>query len=109
MSDGDGTATTRGDDESERTTAATRRHGEAGQLDLHTPEELPDLLATRRYEEWPEDDLAHLRVILVDERKPGLIIDGQHRVAATEHIGGCPFIVSFLPFANWAELRSSSS
>ncbi|OBH86642.1 hypothetical protein [Mycobacterium scrofulaceum] len=73
-------------------------------LHLFSYGELRDLLASKAYESWDEDDLVRLRDLLVDERKPGLIIDGQHRVAATRNIGEVPFIVSFLPFANWAEL-----
>ncbi|UBV16891.1 hypothetical protein [Mycolicibacterium fortuitum] len=73
-------------------------------LHLFSYDELRDLLASKAYESWDSDDLERLRDLLVDERKPGLIIDGQHRVAATRNIGEVPFIVSFLPFANWAEL-----
>ncbi|WP_147068054.1 hypothetical protein [Terrabacter aerolatus] len=73
-------------------------------LHLYSYAELRDLLATKAYESWDDTDLVRLRDLLVDERKPGLIIDGQHRVAATRNIGEVPFIVSFLPFANWAEL-----
>jgi hypothetical protein len=45
-----------------------------------------------------------LREILIDERKPGLIIDGQHRVAATKRMGEIPFGVCLIPDAEWAEL-----
>lgn len=73
-------------------------------LHLFSYGQLRSLLASKAYEGWDEVDLGRLRDLLVDERKPGLIIDGQHRVAATRNIGEVPFIVSFLPFANWAEL-----
>lgn len=42
--------------------------------------------------------------ILKDERKPGLIIDGQHRVSATKNMGAIPFAVSLIPQAEWPEL-----
>ena len=82
-----------------------------GQLDSPLPNDLrlADLFALR--EAWRNrrisgDDprLATLREILVDERKPGLIIDGQHRVAATKGMGEVPFGVCLIPNAGWAEL-----
>ncbi len=73
-------------------------------LRLYSYRELRGLLASKSYESWDVADLERLRDLLVDERKPGLIIDGQHRVAATRNIGEIPFIVSFLPFASWPEL-----
>jgi hypothetical protein len=50
------------------------------------------------------DKLKKLKEILKDERKPGLIIDGQHRVAATKSMGPIPFGVCLIPGADWAEL-----
>lgn len=73
-------------------------------LNLLSYDALRDVLSSKAYESWDQTDLERLRDLLVDERKPGLIIDGQHRVAATRNIGDVPFIISFLPFANWAEL-----
>lgn len=73
-------------------------------LHLFSYAKLGDLLKSKTYANWDQEDLTRLRDLLVDERKPGLIIDGQHRVAATRNIGEVPFMVSFLPFASWAEL-----
>ncbi|MFL0295260.1 hypothetical protein ACJH6J_30235 [Mycobacterium sp. SMC-18] len=91
-----GTAETTDSDDAEKSAAEA--------LHLFSYDELRKLLASKAYESWDEGDLVRLRDLLVDERKPGLIIDGQHRVAATRNIGEVPFMVSFLPFANWAEL-----
>ncbi|MGV9793108.1 hypothetical protein [Gordonia sp. NPDC003422] len=76
----------------------------AESLHLYSYRQLREVLQSKTYENWDTKSQERLRDLLVDERKPGLIIDGQHRVAATRSIGEYPFIVSFLPFANWAEL-----
>ncbi|WP_147443403.1 hypothetical protein [Corallococcus sp. AB011P] len=39
-----------------------------------------------------------------DELKPGILIDGQHRVMGTKNLGDIPFLVTALPTANWPEL-----
>ncbi len=93
-----------GSEDSENSDADDGEISIAEALHLYSYRELRDLLASKSYENWPQEDLKKLRDLLVDERKPGLIIDGQHRVKATQNIGEIPFIVSFLPFASWAEL-----
>lgn len=93
-----------GAESAEKSDADDAEESAAEALHLFSYRELRDLLASKSYESWDEVDLVRLRDLLVDERKPGLIIDGQHRVAATRNIGEVPFMVSFLPFANWAEL-----
>ena len=45
-----------------------------------------------------------LKQMFKDELKPGLIIDGQHRVSGTKGTGHLPFSVLLLPFASWGEL-----
>ena len=45
-----------------------------------------------------------LRRMFKDDLKPGLIIDGQHRVSGTKDIGDFPFSALLLPFASWGEL-----
>lgn len=39
-----------------------------------------------------------------DELKPGLLIDGQHRVNGTKKLANIPFLVTALPSAAWPEL-----
>lgn len=39
-----------------------------------------------------------------DELKPGILIDGQHRVRGTRSIDKIPFLVTALPTAQWKEL-----
>ena len=39
-----------------------------------------------------------------DELKPGLLIDGQHRVRGSRPLGEIPFLVCALPTAQWPEL-----
>jgi hypothetical protein len=41
---------------------------------------------------------------VVQELKPALIIDGQHRVEATKLLGEIPFLVTALPNSDWSEL-----
>jgi len=41
---------------------------------------------------------------VIDELKPGILIDGQHRVIGTKHITNVPFLVTALPTADWPEL-----
>ncbi len=42
--------------------------------------------------------------LVMDELKPGILIDGQHRVMGTKKIGNIPFLVTALPLADWSEL-----
>ncbi|MGQ0504689.1 MAG: hypothetical protein ACT4TC_05160 [Myxococcaceae bacterium] len=39
-----------------------------------------------------------------DELKPGLLIDGQHRIHGTKKLASIPFLVTALPTAAWPEL-----
>jgi hypothetical protein len=39
-----------------------------------------------------------------NELKPGLLIDGQHRVMGTKKLGTIPFLVTALPTSQWPEL-----
>ena len=59
------------------------------------PDLLKDLPATALDDTYRE---------VVDELKPGLLIDGQHRVLGTRAIGTVPFLVTALPTADWPEL-----
>lgn len=68
------------------------------------PGELADSITKGSFVGWSEKDRLHLRDQLKDDRKPGLIIDGQHRIKGTARSGLVPFIVSLLPRSNWAEL-----
>lgn len=68
-----------------------------------TPGELARICRTSGYRAWPLQQQERLRDLLKDDRKPGLIIDGQHRVKGTLQ-ARIPFIISFLPGATWAEL-----
>jgi hypothetical protein len=61
------------------------------------------------YRDWPNDQAGQdqrqwLIRALKDELKPGLIIDGQHRVRGTKDLQDVPFLISLLPDANWPEL-----
>jgi hypothetical protein len=51
-----------------------------------------------------EDRLTVLYREVYDELKPGILIDGQHRVMGTKTIGNVPFLVTALPGADWPEL-----
>jgi hypothetical protein len=42
--------------------------------------------------------------MVIDELKPGILIDGQHRVMGTKKLGQIPFLVTALPLAKWSEL-----
>jgi hypothetical protein len=42
--------------------------------------------------------------MVADELKPGILIDGQHRVMGTKELGSIPFLVTALPLASWSEL-----
>lgn len=55
-------------------------------------------------EETSIDDLKLLYEEVREELKPGLIIDGQHRVAGTKKLGSIPFLVAALPLSDWPEL-----
>lgn len=50
------------------------------------------------------EDLSRLVREVSDECKPGLLIDGQHRVHGTKRIGRIPFLVTAIPHAAWPEL-----
>jgi hypothetical protein len=49
-------------------------------------------------------EIAKLHTEVVDELKPGVIIDGQHRVSGTKSLDRIPFLVASLPFGDWPEL-----
>lgn len=51
-----------------------------------------------------EDDMQNLYVAVRDELKPGILIDGQHRIKGTRKLGAIPFLVTALPDADWPEL-----
>jgi hypothetical protein len=42
--------------------------------------------------------------MVTDEVKPGILIDGQHRVMGTKALGDIPFLVTALPLSGWSEL-----
>lgn len=50
------------------------------------------------------ETLRELYEEVVDECKPGLLIDGQHRVQGTKKLGRIPFLVTAIPKAAWPEL-----
>ncbi len=52
----------------------------------------------------PLEELQQLNRIVADELKPGILIDGQHRVMGTKRLGTIPFLVCALPDAPWPEL-----
>jgi hypothetical protein len=54
--------------------------------------------------ELPETALRDLYREVTDELKPGILIDGQHRVMGTKEFPDVPFLVTALPTANWPEL-----
>jgi len=54
--------------------------------------------------ELPESALRDLYREVTDELKPGILIDGQHRVMGTKQFPDVPFLVTALPTANWPEL-----
>ena len=58
-----------------------------------------DLLA-----DLPESALRDVYREVTDELKPGILIDGQHRVMGTKQFPDVPFLVTALPTANWPEL-----
>jgi len=51
-----------------------------------------------------EDRLKSLYNEVYDELKPGILIDGQHRIMGTKSISTVPFLVTALPNADWPEL-----
>ncbi|MBZ0266227.1 hypothetical protein K8I28_16335 [bacterium] len=69
-----------------------------------TKEGLLEIKNSQSYKGFEDSEKTVLRDLLKDLLKPGLIIDGQHRIKGTRSIGKVPFIVSFLPYADWAEL-----
>jgi hypothetical protein len=52
----------------------------------------------------PENALRDIYREITDELKPGILIDGQHRVMGTKTLGNVPFLVTALPVADWPEL-----
>lgn len=84
--------------------------GEVSWADLAPDLRLADLPTLRA--RWEAEDpairtaerLEELRRLLKDERKPALIIDGQHRISATKDLPDTPFAVSLLINADWPEL-----
>jgi hypothetical protein len=50
------------------------------------------------------EQLAATLTEVQDETKPGILIDGQHRVIGTKKLGEIPFLVCALPDAKWPEL-----
>ena len=70
-----------------------------------SPKKIAKICSNREYTNWQNPYSKQLlRDLLKDDRKPGLIIDGQHRIAGTKSIGQIPFAVSLLPAAGRAEL-----
>lgn len=64
-------------------------------------------LATTRKESLeskPTPVVSEICRMVTDELKPGILIDGQHRVMGTKGLGQIPFLVTALPLANWSEL-----
>jgi len=55
-------------------------------------------------ESWTEDRLKSLYREVYDELKPGILIDGQHRIMGTKDKSEVPFLVTALPRAEWPEL-----
>lgn len=51
-----------------------------------------------------DSDLLPLYREVHNELKPGILIDGQHRVMGTKKLGTIPFLVTALPMADWPEL-----
>lgn len=51
-----------------------------------------------------EADLQNLYETVRDELKPGILIDGQHRIKGTRKLASIPFLVTALPDADWPEL-----
>lgn len=58
----------------------------------------------RSIEATSDADLATLCEQAFDELKPGLLIDGQHRIGGTKLLPAVPFLVTALPNAPWSEL-----
>ena len=52
----------------------------------------------------PIESLKEIYREVRDELKPGILIDGQHRIMGTKNLGDIPFLVTALPGANWPEL-----
>lgn len=52
----------------------------------------------------PQPELTDVCGEIVNELKPALIIDGQHRVQGTKDVGRIPFLVCALPGGSWPEL-----
>jgi hypothetical protein len=59
----------------------------------------PQVLAKK-----PDEYLRELLGEIRDELKPGLLIDGQHRIHGTKKLANIPFLVTALPTAAWPEL-----
>lgn len=51
-----------------------------------------------------DDEIKVLCQEVADELKPGILIDGQHRVTGTRKLDRIPFLVTAIPDATWPEL-----
>jgi hypothetical protein len=61
-------------------------------------------MGTNEYRTLSKHRREGLRDMFKDDLKPGLIIDGQHRIRGTAKRGEFPFSVLLMPFASWGEL-----
>jgi hypothetical protein len=61
-------------------------------------------LQTELLKSWSGERLQRLYREVYDELKPGILIDGQHRIMGTKEIPNIPFLVTALPTADWPEL-----
>ncbi|WP_109485782.1 hypothetical protein [Occallatibacter savannae] len=52
----------------------------------------------------PDSAVVDIYREVCDELKPGILIDGQHRVMGTKNFANIPFLVTALPTAYWPEL-----
>ena len=66
--------------------------------------EIHRICVTEAFRSWTPSQKQVLRDLFIDDLKPCLIIDGQHRVRGTRNLESIPFSVSMLPRADWAEL-----
>lgn len=69
-----------------------------------TRAKIVELLQSGGFRTLPKHRREGLRDTFKDDLKPGLIIDGQHRVLGTAKRGEFPFSALLLPFASWGEL-----
>jgi hypothetical protein len=73
-------------------------------LNRIVPTRVADICENREYMSWTVIQKKALRDLFKDDLKPGVIIDGQHRLKGTCAAAEIPFSVTMLPFADWAEL-----